>query len=724
MTGTEISTPRRGARRRPLRRDIEGLRAVAILSVVLYHAHVGALSGGYVGVDVFFVISGYLITDLLWREVSGSGRLSFANFYGRRIRRLLPMSLLVLSATAVVSALVLPPLTARSALHDGLACAFYVGNYHFALAQTNYLDVGAAASPFQQYWSLGVEEQFYLLWPALLVAASLVWRRGAASRTAVAAALAVVAASSFALSLWLTHASEPWAFFSLPTRAWELALGGLVALGAPTLARWRARPLLGWAGFGLVLWSVCAYQSTTPFPGVAALAPVLGAAMVIAAGTGMARHGPVDLLRLRPFQVIGRVSYSWYLWHWPVLVLAPAIAGHSLSVADDVGLAALSLLVSMVSFALVERPLRASPWLSALARRSFGLGTVLTGSGVAACVASVLLLPTLSGQGTAPIANAAVARADTATSTPSSPFEALQAQEYEGTAAIQAQILRSLPVNDVPANLTPSIADAAADEPPISVDGCQDGYTDVSLQPCVFGDTTSSTTVVLFGDSHAGMWFPAVDNIANELGWKLIVWTKATCPPTSIPVFSPVLDRTFTECATWRDEVLAQIAALHPALVILGVARHYEPVYGFTVYSPQWDDDMAQTVRQIRSTGSSVVVIGPVPKPPFDVPTCLSLHLTTAGDCTVALSQAIDLAGAAGERAAVQDAGGEWVSTQPWFCTSTVCAVIVDNLLAFRDDNHISAEYANFLTPVLKPELEEALLAPPPAVTLPRGVSR
>ena len=371
---TRTDRPTRRSRRRGFRKDIEGLRAVAILAVVLYHAHVGAVPGGYVGVDVFFVISGYLITGHLWREVRERRALSFSGFYGRRIRRLLPASFLVLAVTAIASAVILPPLTARSVLKDGLACALYVGNYRFAFVSTNYLTASAPPSPFQQYWSLGVEEQFYLIWPAVLLCASMAWRRRP-SRTSAVAVLGVIAVSSCAFSVWLTNANQPWAFFSLPTRAWELAVGGLVALCAPELGRLRGRPLVGWIGLGLVAWAVFTYTSTTAFPGTAALVPVLGAAAIIAAGCGdRPDRGPVQILRTSPMQVVGRVSYSWYLWHWPFLILVPDALGHPLSLEQNLGVAGLSFLVAVATFVVIERPVRLSAWLTARPRRSLGLG--------------------------------------------------------------------------------------------------------------------------------------------------------------------------------------------------------------------------------------------------------------------------------------------------------------------------------------------------------------
>ncbi len=711
---TDSHPPRR--RRRRFRRDIEGLRAVAILAVVLYHAHVGAVPGGYVGVDVFFVISGFLITDHLWREVHQRRKISFGAFYGRRIRRLLPASFLVIAATAVASAAILPPLAAKAVLKDGVSCALYVGNYRFALLSTNYLTASAPPSPYQQYWSLGVEEQFYLIWPAVLLLASMAWRVRRPSRHTAAAVLGALAVASCAFSVWLTHANQPWAFFSLPTRAWELAVGGLVALLAPEIGRLRGRPLLGWIGLGLVAWGVFAFSASTPFPGTAALVPVLGAAAIIGAGCGeYTAHGPVQLLRTTPMQVVGRVSYSWYLWHWPFLILAPYVVGHALNLAQNLGVAGLSFLVAVVTFVTVERPVRISTWLSAPPRRSLRLGAALSLAAVGTCLLSVLALPSLTGTGHAPVASAAL-RASTraqqvrATTAPADP---LLARQDEATQAIAEQVARSLGVNDVPANLEPTLPDADADEPPVFVNGCLDSYTDTSLQPCVSGDTSSSTTVLLTGDSHAAMWYPAVNDAAVQFGWKLITWTKATCPPFPLPIFSPVLGRTFTECDEWRQDVLNQIAAIHPALVVLGVARHYTDIYNFTPYSPVWLSGLGQEVSAIRNLGSQVLVIGPVPKPPFDVPGCLSAHLTSASACNVPIGVGFNLSGIQAEQTVVTDNGGSYVDTQRWFCTTTSCATMVDNLVVYRDDNHLTAEYASFLTPALEPALQRALAGPP-----------
>jgi SGNH domain-containing protein len=408
---------------------------------------------------------------------------------------------------------------------------------------------------------------------------------------------------------------------------------------------------------------------------------------------------------------MGRASYSWYLWHWPMLILVPAALGHPLSLAQNLGVAALSFVVATITFVAVERPIRAARWLTTPPRRSLSLGAALSLGAVGACVLSVLTLPALTGSGRAPVAAAAV-RQVTKTHPPPPASDPVLAQRTEATAAINSQVARSVHEDTVPANLDPSLSGARADEPPVFVDGCLDTYTDTSLRHCTFANSSAPTTVVLFGDSHAAMWFPAVQHEAEQYGWRLITWTKATCPPFPVPIFSPVLGRTFTECAEWRADVLNQIAAIHPSLVILGVARHYTDIYNFTPYSPVWLSGLGQEVSAIRGVGAQVMVLGPVPKPPFDVPGCLSAHLTDATACTVQRSTALDSSGTAAEAAAVQRNGGTYVDTEPWLCSGQSCAVLVDNLVVYRDDNHLTQAYAQFLAPALGPWMQEALSGP------------
>jgi len=259
----------------------------------------------------------------------------------------------------------------------------------------------------------------------------------------------------------------------------------------------------------------------------------------------------------------------------------------------------------------------------------------------------------------------------------------------------------------VPANLAPSLGRAVNDVPAPFVDGCLDGFTDTAVHPCVFGDAKGSTTVVLFGDSHAAQWFGSVNGAAAARGWRLVVMTKATCPPVDIEVFSPVLDRSYTECDRYRQAAMARIASLHPALVVLAVARHYSDAYHFQVYSPAWLQGMRRMVQQLRSSAPHVVVLGPIPKPGTNIPQCLSAHVNDAVQCTQPVQSKVYVpAGADAEQQVVQASGGSYVNVEPWMCTPTTCAVMVGNILVYRDDNHLTDTFARWLTPLMGARLD------------------
>jgi peptidoglycan/LPS O-acetylase OafA/YrhL len=728
VTTDPVPPPARGRHRRAgnFRPDIEGLRAVAILAVVAYHAGLSAIPGGYVGVDVFFVISGFLITDHLTRELAERGRISFGTFYARRARRLLPSALLVIGATVAVSCVVLPPLQAMVVAKDGLANAFYVGNYRYALQATNYLSASGPVSPLLNYWSLGVEEQFYLVWPALLSVASLVWwhsskrtdrtspRQARPVFPAVFVAMAVLAACSLAFSIWLTRADEPWAFFSLPARAWELAVGGLLALTAPRLGRLPAvaMSMLSWAGIGAIVFSAVAFTSATPFPGTAALVPVAGAAAVVAGGCARTRLGAVWLLRRWPMQVIGRVSYTWYLWHWPALILAPSILGHPVSVGGKVAVCGLTFVLAATTTVLLERPLQRASWL-VRPRRILLLTAGLSAAVTATILLSTAALPSLTGSGHAPTRQLSARKLDRRPGQTETTVNPVAAAAQSLTDQVQADVAQSVGVQDVPANLTPSLADAASDEAPPFVDGCFDGFTENSVNPCNYGDVTAppSKTIVLFGDSHALMWFPAFDNLANQYGWHLIPQAKATCPPINITVYSLDLGGWYTGCNQWRAAVVARIQALHPALVVLGFSREYGiPDDRVVVDGAAWMQGLSSMMTTLRATGAQVVLMGDVPYPMSGlVPDCLSAHLTDATACTMPKQYPyFNPSGVGQEEAVAAAAGAGYIDTQPWFCAGTTCAVIVDNLLVYRDNNHITDTYASWLTPVIGADLEEA----------------
>jgi peptidoglycan/LPS O-acetylase OafA/YrhL len=576
---------------RDFRPDIEGLRAVAVLAVVLYHAGVPGISGGYIGVDVFFVISGFLITGLLCREVTTTSTIRLGRFYGARARRLLPAAATVGIATAIAAAVALPPLQARSVFMDGIASAFYVGNYRFAVQGTDYLASDIPPSAFQHYWSLGVEEQFFLVWPALIIGAA--WlvtraRRGAASHAApYAAVLGLVGAASLAAAVLWTWTSPPWAFFSLPTRAWELAVGGLVAL---SIRQWRRLPLLpamiaGWGGLALILLTCNQLGPSTPYPGTAALLPVLGTALVIGGGCVTGGMGPGRMLCRPAMRALGRMSYSWYLWHWPVLLM-PRLLGQPAGLRAKLAATVVSAGLAVITLHLVENPVRFAAALRRSAKASLALAGVATAATATACVLLLTLIPEPVGHGVAaPKAN--IVAAPPAAVSAVDPQEAAIRQAF---AQVRDAVAAAAALRAVPSNLNPSLAGAPADKAAIFVNGCMRSWRDVGQSECATGDTASPTTVALIGDSHAAMWDPAFQQVAEQRHWRLETLAKVTCPLQELHIISPYLGREYTECEQWRGQIMARLKAEHPRLVVLSMSRRYHADFGFAAYDPAWID--------------------------------------------------------------------------------------------------------------------------------------
>jgi peptidoglycan/LPS O-acetylase OafA/YrhL len=696
------------------RQDIEGLRAVAVLAVVLFHADVPGVGGGYVGVDVFFVISGFLITGLLRREVSTTGTVRLRRFYGARARRLLPASATVGVVTAIASAVLLPLLQAQSVLEDGIASALYVGNYWFILHGVDYLAPVLpllSPSPFQHYWSLGVEEQFYLVWPAMIIATAWLIRRvrrrtqaqASSSQTPYLVVLALVAAVSFALSLAVTYWETAVAFFSLPTRAWQLAVGGLVAL---TATQWRRLPatfatIAGWAGLALILLACTLLGTTTPYPGTAALVPVLGSALVIGAGCAAAPQGCGRFLAVSPMRAIGRVSYSWYLWHWPVLLLAAPLLGHPLGLAGRLAAVLVSGGLAVLTLRLIENPLRFAAPLRRSALASLALGGVATAVAVGVGVALLVSVPT-------PVGHGAPARPLTITAAPppSNPnIDAYETAVQHAVAQVQTAVAAAADIKAVPSNLNPSLAGAAAELKSMFLNGCLRSFLKAGQPECATGDTASTTTVALVGDSQATMWAPAFQQVAEQRRWRLETMGKGACPLMNLPATpNPLYRLVFTDCERWRGEIMARLRAEHPRLVVVGMWRGYGP-YGlresFTSYDPAWIDSLTRLVQQLRDIGAQVLVLGPIPDPQSAVPMCLSGHLDDATACAPPRSTAVNQSGITAESAATKAGGGHYADLTGLFCTADRCPVIVGNTLVYFDQGHLTVEYSRALAPVM-----------------------
>jgi peptidoglycan/LPS O-acetylase OafA/YrhL len=675
------------------RPDIEGLRAVAVLLVVAGHVGLRFVPGGYVGVDVFFVISGFLITSLLVREMTATGRLSIPRFYARRAVRLLPAAVLVLITTLVAARLMLPVVRLTAFAKDALAATGYVANFRFAVTGTDYLSADQSPSPFQHFWSLAVEEQFYLFWPLLIL---LVGKR----RRVLAAVLGLLVAGSFALSVSETARSAPWAYFGPHTRIWELGVGALLALWTtakkrPTrLLNWtppktgwgrsheaasgsRVRELvkaaMGWAGLAAIGLAAVRFDDSTAYPGWRAAIPVGGAALLLAAGGA----GTGRLLTLRPFQVIGRLSYSWYLWHWPILVIFPA---HRLVGA----VAALGL--AWATYRWVESPLRHRGELRDRPRRGLGLGAGLSvTAALVACLLVALPHAIPVGARQADLRTTLDAAADPA-------------------AALARLIAAGRGVDVLPANLHPKLAQAGGDKAPVWTDGCHvDVPVTAAPDGCVFGDATSTTTVVLFGDSHAAQWFPALQRIAGQRHWRLVSLSKSSCSAADLPIWHDTLKRPYTECAAFHRSAMARIAALKPALVVIGSSFNYRPAYPGPDVGAQWKAAWDRTFAELGATGAQVAAIADTPYMGQSVPECLGAPTNQkhATNCRRSLHSALR---GPEQRQAFLAYGthgpARIIDPITWFCTDACPAVVADTLV-YRDSNHMTTTYSQALAPLL-----------------------
>jgi len=693
------------------RGDVEGLRAVAVLAVVAFHVGLPGITGGYVGVDVFFVLSGFLITGLLLAEVRRTGSVSLPGFWGRRARRILPLATLVSLVTLAVAWLTTSPLALRQTATDAVWGALFATNIQQARQGVDYL-AGSEPSPFQHYWSLAVEEQFYLLWPLVvlglaLLAGALGRRRRAGSsgiggthRVPLAlfgTVTAVLVVASFTAGVRQTVESQPLAYFWPWTRGWELGVGALLAVGAPLAARCpRAlREVLAVGGLGAVGLAVLVLDDGTPFPGTAALLPVLGTAAVVLAGTG-GSSWLGGALASAPLRVVGRLSYGWYLWHWPVLVLGPGLIGDT-GVLGRVLLALLALGLAALSYALLEDPLRRQPSLVASAGRSLVVGGLCVLLAAGAGLVAAQLVPTARSTGP----------------------DQVPALSLSGTGA-QEQVTRAVATGEdllvVPANLDPTLEDAATDVARARNDdgvSCMVAveHSGITREPggsCVFGEhPDGETTVVLIGDSHAYQWYPALNRIADERGWRLVVMTKAGCPLYDVELVNSTLRRDYTECYDWREAALDRVEAEDPDLVVTTAAVFSAREGDFT---ERWNAGVARSVEQLRArSAGSVVLLEDTPNPGRDVPRCVAENLDDVQQCATPLELALtDVERREGTKAAAAGAGATVVETVPWFCGDS-CPAVIGNTLAYHDEDHITATYAEVLSPLLAQQLQAAL---------------
>ncbi|MEY2628150.1 MAG: hypothetical protein RJB08_1909 [Actinomycetota bacterium] len=701
-----------------IRRDIEGLRAIAVVSVILYHAHFLGLRGGFVGVDVFFVISGFLITTLLVKEHSATGRISLPRFYGRRARRLLPASAVVIVGTLLAANKWLEPLRLRDLGSDAISSGAFVANIGFARRGTDYLQSALPPSALQHYWSLAVEEQFYVVWPALL--SFLMWKKGPSHKRALLGIL-TISVASFVICVWQTSASQPWAFFGLHARAWELGMGALLALGWKSVEHLtdKLRATISWVGIVVIVGSFFVIDESMRFPGVVAIAPVLGSVLVLMGGDS-ARRGPVMVLRTPVLQWIGSRSYSLYLWHWPVLIIGEAALDGSPNPIERIGLLAIAVVGADLSYRIVENPIRRARLFVqknraalvlgvALVATSITAGVIVRGKSVTLATDEIASTPTFTVAPTTTAASSTSSLAPTTIASPTTlPGETTTTstpgplpQIVSPTEPLQA-IIDAVDAESVPKNLEPSIAGASGDKPALYDNGCHLDAGSTEPGDCVFGDTTSNFTVALFGDSHAAQWFTSLDSIAKQRGWRLLALTKLGCTPIDEITYNSTVGATYPQCRPWRENVKKRLVAERAAVVFVSYSNRLLQVGSHQPFPDNvWIDGFAKLIPELRAGGTEPILITDTPYPGSDVPICLSKNVSHVRNCTFSRAKGINDSRHAANIAAAVNNAAQVLDVSNWLCAADRCPVIFGNVLIYRDSNHITTKFADVLTPLI-----------------------
>jgi peptidoglycan/LPS O-acetylase OafA/YrhL len=643
----------------PHRLELQGLRAVAVLLVVLDHGGVPFLRGGYVGVDVFFVLSGYLITGLLLRQARRDGGIRLSDFYVRRARRILPAAVLTLVVTDLAAHQLLNLVRARGAVGDSVWAAFFMANVHFARAGSDYFAQGQPPSPVQHYWTLAVEEQFYLVWPVVLAGVLAV----PFLRRRLLWIVLAAAGGSLAWSIHSTATDATYAYFSTATRAWELALGAGLAIAAP-----RLRGAAAWLGLACICVAAVAFSSSTPFPGYAALLPTIGAALVIAAAPGSGSR----LLSLPPLRYVGDRSYAFYLWHWPVLVIAAEYVGHDLSTAVRLGLLAGAFGLSILSYAFYENPIRQMRWRPQT-------GALLWPASAAVILAvAVPILVSLNARATR-ISNASAAVR---------PVELVRQttaarSSWQPLPAVAAAVNAAKHGAALPWPLTPAVTELRNDLYAFP-NGCSARQGETTSRICRLGAPDATKTLVVFGDSHAEMWMPPLLKMAKRDQWSVVPFVKVGCVPSSWTHKS-------WPCGIWYRWAVNRAAALHPqvTLAVGSWAGSHTPAAAVK--------GVAGLIADARSFSASTIVVGDSPHQHRNPVDCLLASGANMRTCS-SKATLVELQTDAAVAAAATKAHVGFVNVTGWFCgrassVAILCPLVVNRTIGWIDQGHISSTY-------------------------------
>lgn len=677
----QISEPDPRPSGQPRRADIQGLRGAAVLMVLLYHAGIPFIPGGFAGVDVFFVISGFVITSLMLRELENTGRLSLLHFWARRAKRLLPATAIVLVAVAALSIFALPRVRWIVTAGDIVASASYVVNWRLGSQSLDYLAQDYPASPVQHFWSLAVEEQFYLIWPLLVVAIAALGRRfGWPLRRSLMVGVALLVIPSLIWSIYRSS-GHPEAYFVTTTRAWELGIGAIIALAAGRLERLNrlVGAALTWIGFVTLIGVALLLPDSLAWPGSTALIPTVATALVIAAGPAAGTAGATQLLGRSPIRWLGDLSYSLYLWHWPFIVFALARWDH-LTAAEGLLVISLSFVPAYCAYRWVEAPLHHSRTLTKFPVRALSLAAVCTMIGVSAGVGLQVALPETK-------------------SVPASARPGARALMTDPKMTAQAAHGSSI---------TPDPLQATEDLPDLYGRGCQGDYKKATPKPCVFGSPSAKVTVALVGDSRAAQWSPALQEVAQQEHWRLITITKSGCPLADVELVkgSTGHERGYPSCTKWYAAVMTLLTSGpdRPDFVVTTSFAPFIATVDGKVLTGQENeraliDGYHRSWKALNKEGIPVVALRETPRMGRDIAECVSQHRDRLDECTVPRERAMQ-ASHFMERAARGLRASATIDLTSAICPQE-CPAVIGGVLIYRDTHHLTATYARTLAPFL-----------------------
>jgi peptidoglycan/LPS O-acetylase OafA/YrhL len=668
--------------RSSFRGDIEGLRSFAVLFVLIYHLGVDRLSGGFAGVDVFFVISGFLITSGLLSEAERSGTVSLTRFYARRARRLLPAATVVLVATVLVGWRVMPRGDWELLSTDVIAAALYVVNWALAFRSVDYLAEDEGLSAVQHYWSLSVEEQFYVVIPIIMILMAWLSRRlGWGTRRSITIAIGIIVAVSLVYSIRHTASSPQTAYFYSTTRAWELGIGSLVACAVPLLRRWSftMSTLAAAMGLAAIVASGLVISTKTPWPGSAALLPTVGTALVIAAGIAHSGTLAGRLLGLRPLVWIGGLSYSIYLWHWPLIILSGYVV--DLTRWHKVVIAVASVGLAWLSKKLVEDPIRFRPLFARRTRPTLAMGAAGMALSLVAAGFVYAQSPRLTERPPQATGVGALVRSTDPANREVVPPRANASAEFTRSGLV-----------------FPDPAVATKDIPAYYEDECQiaEGVAEIDLS-CVYGKTDGAFTVALVGDSKAGQWFDAINAIAIDRGWRLELYLKSACTLNSA--------REDGDCRSFNENVIDHLTSAEGKVDLVITSGGYASTDPDSMAAvPEYVDGYDTHWRALEAAGAKVVVLSDSPRPRgAAVYECVEEN---PSDYLACAFPANDGRGTASLReAAERNPNRVWIDLNPWVCPETEdgqCPAVIGHTLVYRQGSHVTRSYVESMTPIIE----------------------